>query len=98
HRPLHTFPTRRSSDLSSASGRYSVGVTVSRPLLRPRWCRSTIGAPSKLPPTRPPLARNSAITCAFQSSDELMDAHLPSKVITAEDRKSTRLNSSHVKI
>src|SRR5439155_2523105 len=48
-------------------GRYIVGVTYSRPLLRPRWCSSAIGAPSKTPPTLPSLARNSAMVFAFQS-------------------------------
>src|SRR5579859_1897050 len=48
-------------------GRYITGVTCSRPLLRPRWCSRTIGAPSKIPPTRPLFARNSAIVPAFQS-------------------------------
>src|SRR4051794_37913702 len=44
-----------------------MGVTYSRPLLRPRWCSKTSNAPSKGPPTRPPLARNSAMVDAFQS-------------------------------
>src|SRR6185295_8099290 len=48
-------------------GRYIVGVTYSRPLLRPRWCSSAIGAPSKTPPTLPSFARNSAMVFAFQS-------------------------------
>src|SRR5215470_2734050 len=52
---------------SVSFGRYIVGVTYSRPLLRPRWCSSTIGAPSKLPPTLPSFARNSAMVGAFQS-------------------------------
>src|SRR3982074_1423160 len=54
--------------LSSAScGRYIIGLTYSRPLLRPRWCTRTSGAPSKGLPTRPPFARNSATTLVFQS-------------------------------
>src|SRR5690348_7946150 len=52
---------------SVSFGRYIVGVTYSRPLLRPWWCNRTIGAPSKFPPTRPSFARNSAIVAAFQS-------------------------------
>src|ERR1700722_16658531 len=52
--------------------RYIVGVTYSRPLLRPRWCSRTMGAPSKLPPTLPSFARNSAMVLAFQSSGSLM--------------------------
>src|SRR6516164_11042499 len=57
---------------SVSCGRYIVGVTYSRPLLRPRWCSRTIGAPSKLPPTLPSFARNSAMVFAFQSSVSLM--------------------------
>src|ERR1700745_4382032 len=59
-----------------ACGRYTPGVTCSRPLLRPRWCSKTIGAPSKGPPTLPWLARNSATVRAFQSSVSLM-SHSP---------------------
>src|ERR1700716_2461105 len=48
-------------------GRYIVGVTYFRPLLRPRWCSSAIGAPSKTPLTLPSFARNSVMVFAFQS-------------------------------
>src|ERR1700729_2744560 len=57
---------------SASSGRYITGVTYSRPLLRPRWCTRTMGAPSKFPPTLPSLARNSAMVFVFQSSGSLM--------------------------
>src|SRR6266699_2455941 len=57
---------------SVSCGRYIAGVTCSRPLLRPRWCTRTSGAPSKTPPTLPWLARNSAMVFAFQSSGPLM--------------------------
>src|ERR1700743_1093896 len=53
-------------------GRYIIGVTYPRPLLRPRWWTRTMGAPSKFPPTRPAFARNSAMVFAFQSSGSLM--------------------------
>src|SRR6266699_4593995 len=53
-------------------GRYITGLTFSRPLLRPRWCTRTSGAPSKTPPTLPSFARNSAMVFAFQSSGSLM--------------------------
>src|SRR5437660_10647934 len=53
--------------MSASSRRYITGVTYSRPLLRPRWWTSATGAPSKLPPTRPPLARNSVMILEFQS-------------------------------
>src|SRR5690348_13076476 len=57
---------------SVSCGRYIVGVTYSRPLLRPTWCSRTSGAPSKFPPTLPSFARNSAMVFAFQSSGSLM--------------------------
>src|SRR3984957_4650049 len=57
---------------SVSCGRYIIGVTYSRPLLRPRWCTRTIGAPAKFPPTRPSFSRNSAIVFAFQSCGSLM--------------------------
>src|SRR5258708_10275914 len=57
---------------SVSCGRYIIGLTYSRPLLRPRLCTRTIGAPSKFPPTLPSFARNSAMVFAFQSSVSLM--------------------------
>src|SRR6266550_2163393 len=52
---------------SVSCGRYMTGLTYSRSLRRPRWCTRTIGAPSKIPPTLPSFARNSAMVFAFQS-------------------------------
>src|SRR4051794_1594524 len=52
---------------SVSSGRYIIGVTCWWPVLRPRWVTRTIGAPSKGPPTRPSLARNSLMVFVFQS-------------------------------
>src|SRR2546421_5310408 len=57
---------------SVSCGRYITGVTYSRPLLRPRWCNRTSGAPSKTPPTLPSFARNSVTVFAFKSSGSLM--------------------------
>jgi catechol 2,3-dioxygenase-like lactoylglutathione lyase family enzyme len=36
---------------------YITGLTRSVPVLRPMWCSSSNGAPSKGPPTRPPWSR-----------------------------------------
>src|ERR1700722_6805893 len=47
---------------------YIMGLTRGWPLLAPTVCSSSRGAPSKLPPTLPPLARNSAMILLFQSS------------------------------
>src|SRR6476620_9679015 len=51
---------------------YIIGLTRGSPDFAPLVCRSSSGAPSKLPPTLPPLARNSAMTFSFQS---LMPRH-----------------------
>src|SRR5690606_40949213 len=82
HRPLHSFPTRRSSDLSPPK----TGATPSR--------ESSDHPPSgirTIPSSRPhglssfssPGKRWAIGTCSLRAS---------------RDRKSTRLNSSHVKI
>src|SRR5437879_5589940 len=57
---------------SVSSARYIIGVTYSCPLLRPRWCSRTSGAPSKTPPTLPSFARNSVIVFVFQSFASVM--------------------------
>src|SRR5439155_20319048 len=74
HRHLHSFPTRRSSDLSSPCGRSpreSRGGSSSNP--RSRGACRLCG---------PPRCRRRSGTC----------------VRARIDRKSTRLNSSHVAI
>src|SRR5580692_8794102 len=75
---------------SVSCGRYIIGVTYSRPLLRPRWCTRTIGAPSKFPPTRPSFARNSAMVFAFQSSGSIMSNSSKSLPDTATTRLAGR--------
>src|SRR5439155_21726691 len=75
HRDLHSFPTRRSSDLARAPPESTRrGCSTS-------W-RCTARRSSKAP-TRPTACASSAAAAAC---DE------------AQDRKSTRLNSSHVAI
>src|SRR5579871_2673700 len=77
---------------SVSCGRYIVGVTCSRPLLRPRWCTRTIGAPSKTPPTLPSFARNSAMVFAFQSSGSLMsDSYLGGDACCAGEMRRQEL-------
>src|SRR5947209_7114442 len=55
-----------------SSGRYIIGCTRSLPVFAPVLCSRSRGAPSKLPPTLPSLARNSSMTFAFQSSVSAM--------------------------
>src|SRR5579863_9714235 len=52
---------------ASPTGRYITGLTRSRPVLAPLWCRSSNEAPPKFPPTFPPLARNSSMIGALKS-------------------------------
>src|SRR5690606_40983580 len=85
HRALHSFPTRRSSDLS-LHGRLTNWPGLSdetdcRPLprtLTQAWRFIMIVA----------------ISARFEIAPEDLQAYLDA----AQDRKSTRLNSSHVKI
>src|SRR5207249_6106844 len=77
HRYLHSFPTRRSSDLGR---RYGSTFCARSPGRKPR--RSPASTAGRTSTMRFTLSRSSAST-----------AHA-----TARDRKSTRLNSSHVSI
>src|SRR5689334_9090936 len=47
---------------------YMSGLTRSVPVLAPLWWSSTIGAPSKNPPTFPPFSLNSVMTFVLKSS------------------------------
>src|SRR5690606_41985931 len=71
HRALHSFPTRRSSDLAAASTRSG--------------------------PTSP-ASTSSAATSSAATSSGRCTAAAGNGAAPALDRKSTRLNSSHVKI
>src|SRR5207249_8974648 len=84
HSDLHSFPTRRSSDLSET---LSVGAYASKLAILRKSLTAWPALPA-LPPTprmkrRPPLAR---------------DSTMMSMILLTADRKSTRLNSSHVSI
>src|SRR5690606_40296256 len=74
HRALHSFPTRRSSDLGSSA---------------------VSAAPISVPLSIVPNV--SMVTCAI-TGIRVFDCSKWSKIAASEDRKSTRLNSSHVKI
>src|SRR5690606_39597714 len=98
HRALHSFPTRRSSDLSSARERSVLQRFQCRLQLRfshsismdmnigYRGC--TVNAePQRLDVSRLAAQPGVTSTCANTAMQ-----------IGSKDRKSTRLNSSHVKI
>src|SRR5690606_39800597 len=78
HRDLHSFPTRRSSDLH-------------RPDARPA-SRTTAPSAGHLPcrPDDCPVGRVSTLSAGRRRT--------PAPPTSPPDRKSTRLNSSHVKI
>src|SRR5207249_9605906 len=86
HRPLHSFPTRRSSDLAVAAGKREVeqlaGDIVDRELRRG-------------PAVRIRLVRH-------RNDGVVSEAEWPfgheKALDRVADRKSTRLNSSHVSI
>src|SRR5690606_41293343 len=74
HRDLHSFPTRRSSDLDESGRRFDAAAA---------W-------PARLDPAHVPesIAANSDLAAFLARTKWIVDL----------DRKSTRLNSSHVKI
>src|SRR5439155_26398500 len=76
HPPLHSFPTRRSSDLARRLHRLVAALGMD--LIR----RQALGAGDRQPMQRPPHPQSGLIHMQ----------HLG----VAQDRKSTRLNSSHV--
>src|SRR5690606_42034226 len=89
HRALHSFPTRRSSDLIVVRIRDDLVSSllddaIDRCKARPGQIAVTFGAGQ-----RHGLDRGIKVACAVAGCDEADDFG---------DRKSTRLNSSHVKI
>src|SRR5690606_40966259 len=90
HRYLHSFPTRRSSDLMSALYKSNIG----NPDL------SWEGSQSSTVALEGRLFNRVNFTFEYfdkRSKDLLFDVNIPLST-GATDRKSTRLNSSHVKI
>src|SRR5690606_40471055 len=95
HRALHSFPTRRSSDLGYQTSlvfyrKYNLGQDV---FTLPKALHEAICRPLKN--TRP--------TIGYMALASLLEADFSELYITGftfyrTDRKSTRLNSSHVKI
>src|SRR5690606_39727149 len=86
HRALHSFPTRRSSDLIDAVPDVTnnqVQVLTKAPALSPLEVEQFVTFPMEL---------------ALKSIPDLVELRSVSKAGISVDRKSTRLNSSHVKI
>src|SRR5699024_12446524 len=84
---LNPFPTRRSSDLCRRKG--GTGRTVRRPQRRGRGRDAHAHERSCRKPCEPTRPSRRGVTMIFDAEDEGS---------STEDRKSTRLNSSHVSI
>src|SRR5690606_41852655 len=90
HLPLHSFPTRRSSDL--------LARFEARPGYVTERAENGAGAPGRAVDLRPGSLREHAgeVRRDAAAGDVAERVHGSGHVL--EDRKSTRLNSSHVKI
>src|SRR5690606_41940125 len=83
HRDLHSFPTRRSSDLQRGPGVVSWRGLTGRLTVSSVLAVSPEGSSTSMDTLRPVTSTSAASPTASSGSS---------------DRKSTRLNSSHVKI
>src|SRR5206468_11032669 len=90
HLHLHSFPTRRSSDLSGKDAYFSVSSVIA--FITLDESKNSIGCPKNNPITKPiPIIH---IGPAMKSLTRFQARILES----GRDRKSTRLNSSHDQI
>src|SRR5690606_41781648 len=90
HRDLHSFPTRRSSDLKGNKSSPLIGMIVSD-LIRKFLLSKGISF------TMETVFSHSAKLDLIRSATE-KGYKVYLYFVSTEDRKSTRLNSSHVKI
>src|SRR5690606_39476288 len=90
HRDLRAFPTRRSSDLD-----YGAPTSRERLFLVARRDGQPIVWPEPTHAAKPTKGQQ-----PYRTAAECIDWSMPSQSIFGrkKDRKSTRLNSSHVKI
>src|SRR5207249_11141160 len=86
HRSLHSFPTRRSSDLFASVAAIVCGMRRLAPAAPAGSWRARL--------------RNAALVspCALVGTAPLTAFHFHQVSLVGLDRKSTRLNSSHVSI
>src|SRR5207245_9485783 len=88
HRALHSFPTRRSSDLANARGRVRPGAAP-----RTHEIPHANPAPRGSAPTPPTAGRDRRASVPPPHPSPVEP--LPHQGPLPLDRKSTRLNSSH---
>src|SRR5690606_41454792 len=98
HLHLHSSPTRRSSDLTSPDAawipvfpRIVVTTSVRRP-------DKVIHSRDFAPTCRLPVRIRFASGVSSSSTNTVVESTKLCATLVAKDRKSTRLNSSHVKI
>src|SRR5207249_11952075 len=87
---LHSFPTRRSSDLVGAALPHAAGLEV-EDQGRPSGELQVVGDEERGLPLRQPLQR-------FDDGPFVLTVEARRRLVGEKDRKSTRLNSSHVSI
>src|SRR5690606_41695783 len=94
---LHSFPTRRASDLSPEEMENEIREAAGDiQCMRPLFSAAQVQKEGTASSSRGPR-RNGAIRSASPVRSE-MSTPTPHSVAGPLDRKSTRLNSSHVKI
>src|SRR5690606_40341317 len=95
-RHAHSFPTRRSSDLPKTR-KYTTSRSDSKVggWLRPRYPSQ---AGSRAPPVVAAAKPRAESVGGVGASEPRLKRRAPSRTPGQADRKSTRLNSSHVKI
>src|SRR5207253_10685127 len=82
HRDLHSFPTRRSSDLTVARTLTVTSITPDTPFTPSEIC----------------VAPSSCTSLAPLPGPQSLSVNPTTRIDFTRDRKSTRLNSSHVAI
>src|SRR5207302_11107144 len=94
-RHLSSFPTRRSSDLSAAEKQLAKLDRLKKTRNADQVARSLDALRAAARSTENLMPRILDAVCAYATVGEMCDAL---RDVWGEDRKSTRLNSSHVKI
>src|SRR5690606_40902147 len=93
---LHSVPTRRSSDLITSTGNRIQAICMVRPRCYGVLLHFWMTWSSKDSPKR--VADITLLILFHQQIHKFLFAYLSQKGFDIQDRKSTRLNSSHVKI
>src|SRR5690606_39423148 len=93
---LHSFPTRRSSDLGSTTGQATGGSESGSGGKQNEFMPTAFVPPANMPADLPEVVRMGGYS-ADSAELRIRDA-FRAGYRALKDRKSTRLNSSHVKI